>query len=214
MNRKWYAGIAVCILLIAISILVIYTQQSWESDEPEVIYEIAPERAGNVEVNTGRSTSPTVTALPQSNESNQVESNVETNVEQTETAMSVESVNVHDEKADVFDEHDFSTSEGVTNDSDVEISEEISEEELQRQRDTLAELEPEYHRMAAEGEALMKETWDDTARNLRPKSIADRQRYLARIRSLLEEDEDESEWNDLVIDKLISAMNERGVYFE
>ena len=210
MNRKWYVGIAVCILLIAISILVIYTQQSWELDEPKIIYEIAPERPGNVEINTGRSTSPTVTALPQFKESKQVESNVE----QTETAMSVESVAVHDEKADVFDEHDFSTSEGVTNDSDVEISEEISEEELQRQRDTLAELEPEYHRMAAEGEALMKETWDDTARNLRPKSIADRQRYLARIRSLLEEDEDESEWNDWVIDNLISAMNERGVYFE
>ena len=210
MNRKWYAGIAVCILLIAISILVIYTQQSWESDEPEVIYEIAPERAGNVEGNTGRSTSPTVTALPQSNESNQVESNVETNVEQTETAMSVESVTVHDEKADVFDEHDFSTSEGVTNDSDVEIS----EEELQRQRDTLAELEPEYHRMAAEVEALMKETWDDTARNLRPKSIAERQSYLAEMRSLLEEDEDEPEWVDWYIYNLISAMNERGVYFE
>ena len=211
MNRKWYAGIAVCILLIAISILVIYTQQSWELDEPKIIYEIAPERARNVEVNTGRSTSPTVTALPQSNESNQVESNVE----QTETAMSVESVTVHDDKGDVVEKHGLSTSEGVTNDSDVEISEvEISEEELQRQRDTLAELEPEYHRMAAEGEALMKETWDDTARNLRPKSIADRQRYLARIRSLLEEDEDESEWNDWVIDKLISAMNERGVYFE
>ena len=210
MNRKWYAGIAVCILLIAISILVVYTQQSWESDEPEVIYEIAPERAGNVEVNTGRSTSPTVTALPQSNESNQVESNVETNVEQTETAMSDESVTVHDEKADVFDEHDFSTSEGVTNDSDVEIS----EEELQRQRDTLAELEPEYQRMVAEGEAFMKEAWDDIARELRPKSIAERQNYLARIRSLLEEDEDESEWNDWVIDKLISAMSERGVYFE
>lgn len=206
MNRKWYAGIAVCILLIAISILVIYTQQSWELDEPKKIYEIAPERTSNVEVNTGRSTSPTVTALPQSKESKQVESNVK----QTETAVSVESVTVHDDKADVFDEHDFSTSEGVTNDSDVEIS----EEELQRQRDTLAELEPEYHRMAAEGEALMKETWDDTARNLRPKSIADRQRYLARIRSLLEEDEDESEWNDWVIDNLISAMNERGVYFE
>ncbi len=206
MNRKWYAGIAVCILLIAISILVIYTQQSWELDEPKIIYEIAPERPGNVEVNTGRSTSPTVTALPQFKESKLVESNVE----QTETAMSVESVAVHDEKADVFDEHDFSTSEGVTNDSDVEIS----EEELQRQRDTLAELEPEYHRMAAEVEALMKETWDDTARNLRPKSIAERQSYLAEMRSLLEEDEDEPEWVDWYIDNLISAMNERGVYFE
>ena len=154
MNSKWYVGIAVCILLIAISILVIYTQQSWESDEPEVIYEIAPERTGNVEVDTGRSTSPTVTALPQSKESKQVESNVETNVEQTETAMSDESVTVHDDKGDVVEKHGLSTSEGVTNDSDVEISVEISEEELQRQRDTLAELEPEYQRMVAEGEAF------------------------------------------------------------
>lgn len=210
MNRKWYVGIAVCILLIAISILVIYTQQSWESDEPEVIYEIAPERAGNIKVNTGRSTSPTVTALPQSKELKQVESNVETTVEQTETAMSVESVTVHDDKADVFDEHDLSTSDGLNNDSDVEVS----DEELQRQLDTLAELEPEYQRMVAEGEAFMKEAWDDIARELRPKSIADRQRYLAVMRSKLEEDEDEPEWVDWVIDNLISAMNEKGVYFE
>ena len=210
MNSKWYVGIAVCILLIAISILVIYTQQSWESDEPEVIYEIAPERTGNVEVDTGRSTSPTVTALPQSKESKQVESNVETNVEQTETAMSDESVTVHDDKGDVVEKHGLSTSEGVTNDSDVEIS----EEELQRQRDTLAELEPEYQRMVAEGEAFMKEAWDDIARELRPKSIAERQSYLARTRSLMEEDEYEPEWADWYFDNLISAMHERGVYFE
>lgn len=209
MNRKWYAGIAVCILLIAISILVIYTQQSWKLDEPKIIYEIAPEPIGNVEVNTGRSTSPTVTALPQPNESKQVENNVDGNEEQTETAMSVESVTVHDGKGGVVEKHDLSTSEGVTNDSDIEIS----DEELQRQLDTLAELEPEYQRMVAEGEAFMKETWDDTARNLHPKSIADRQRYLAVMRSELEKDE-EPEWVDWVIDKLISAMNERGVYFE
>lgn len=214
MNRKWYAGMAVCILIIAISILVIYTQQSWKLDEPKIIYEIAPEATGNGEVNTSRSTSPTVTAVPQFKESKQVESNVERNVKQTETAMSVESVTVHDEKGDVVEKHDFSTSEGVTNDSDVEISEvEISEEELQRQRDMLAEVEPEYQRMVAESEALTKELWDDSERNLRPKSIPERQRYLAVMRSRLEEDV-ETEWIDWVIDELISAMSERGVYFE
>lgn len=204
MNRKWYAGIAVCILIIAISILVIYTQQSWKLDEPKIIYEVAPEPIRDVEVNTGRSTSPTVTAMPQFKESKQVESN-ESNVEQTETAMSVESVTVHDDRGDVVEKHDLSTPEGVTNDSDVEIS----DEELQRQLDAVAGLES----VVAEGETWVKEAWDDTAKYLRPKSIAERQRYLAMMRSGLEEDE-ELQSVDSYIDDLIIAMNERGVYFE
>lgn len=209
MNRKWYVGIAVCILLIVISILVIYNQHNSELVEPKIIYEIAPEPIGNVEVNTGRSGSPTVTALPQSKASKQVEDNdqinVESNLEQAETATSVESVTVHDEKADVVEKHDLSASEGVTNDSDFEIS----DEELQRRLDTLAELE----RIHAEGEAWMEETSDEIAKELRPKSIAERQRYLAEMRSGLEADE-EPETVDWVIDNLIRAMNERGVYFE
>lgn len=209
MNRKWYAGIAVCILLIVISILVIYNQQSSDLEEPKIIYEIAPEPIGNVKVNTGRSGSPTVTALPQPKVSKQVEGNdqinVESNVEQTETAMSDESVTVHDEKADVFGELGLRASEGITNDSDVEIS----DEELQRQLDAVAGIES----VVAEGEAWVKEAWDDTAKYLRPKSIAERQRYLAMMRSGLEEDE-ELQSVDSYIDDLIIAMNERGVYFE
>ena len=39
-------------------------------------------------------------------------------------------------------------------------------------------VDPIYHKMVAEGETLFNEIWDDTAKELRQKSLSERQDYL------------------------------------
>ena len=81
----------------------------------------------------------------------------------------------------------------------------------------VALIEPEYQRMVAEGEALFGEVWDDKANDLRPKTLAERQQYLAEFRANVERDTengDDPELNEIVINNFISEMNQRGVYFE
>jgi hypothetical protein len=54
------------------------------------------------------------------------------------------------------------------------------------------------------------------ADDLRPKSIAERRRFLETLRTELESeaDPDDSEFLEIFINNFIRAMNERGVYFE
>ena len=78
----------------------------------------------------------------------------------------------------------------------------------------VAVIEPKYNQMVEEGEALLDEVWDDTANDLRPKSLAERQQYLAKYRADIESDTEDPELNEMVINNFIREMNDRGVYFE
>ena len=78
-------------------------------------------------------------------------------------------------------------------------------------------VDPIFHRIVAEGEELLNEIWDDTAKELRQKSLSERQDYLVSYRADLvsasENDEDLALVDEL-IDNFISEMNKREVYFE
>ncbi len=89
----------------------------------------------------------------------------------------------------------------------------VSDDELAKQLAHFEEFQRDHEQLVAEGESWLSGMWDDTAKELRPKSIAERQSFLSEMRAGLESDE-EPEWIDWYIKNLISAMNERGVYFE
>ena len=85
-------------------------------------------------------------------------------------------------------------------------------------------VDPIYHKMVAEGETLFaegetlfNEIWDDTAKELRQKSLSERQDYLVSYRADLvsaSENDEDLALVDKLVDNFISEMNKREVYFE
>ena len=203
MKVKLYIAVGVCVLIMAISGFLIYQWTRSDKIEPLKTYEM-PERTGNVSVNDGRLPYSRVTALPKPNMS----APSERKAEEVNTSQVVESVTEFDDKGKVIEQHDHSNSEVETTDSNG-----VSDEELQRQLDSMAEIQPEFESAIAEGEAVINQYWDETAKELRPKSIAERQSFLSEMRIGLSEDE-EPEWVDWYIDNLVKAMSDRGVHFE
>lgn len=76
-------------------------------------------------------------------------------------------------------------------------------------RAILALIEPYMEKATDDWHSLM-------ADDLRPKSIAERRRFLETLRADLESeaDPDDTEFLEIFINNFIRAMNERGVYFE
>ena len=199
LKKYWYIPvfIAACVML---GVLVIYTNQPYE--EPQVTY-VMPERTRNVQINTGRTTAPSVTALPQTETTNQVESNAEFG----EPSMPAEPVKQTSQ----------STSGASGSTAQTASDDTVSDEELQRQMDEVAKYGYYLEKETVEYNAIMSDFYDTKADELRAQSLAQRRLYLEGYRAELEsdpDDGDDQELTDSIIDSFVTAMNERGVYFD
>ena len=201
LKKYWYIPvfIAACVML---GVLVIYTNQP--SEEPQVTY-VMPERTRNVQINTGRTTAPSITALPQTETTDQVESNAEFG----EPSMPAEPVKQTSQ----------STSGAAASGRTAQTASDdtVSDEELQRQMDEVAKYGYYLEKETVEYNAIMSDFYDMKADELRAQSLAQRRLYLEGYRAELEsdpDDGDDQELTDSIIDSFVRAMNERGVYFD
>ncbi len=201
LKKYWYLPVflAACVV---IGIFIIRANQPPE--EPQVTY-VMPERTGNVQINTGRTTAPSATALPQTETTNQVESNAEF----SEPSMPAEPV----------EQTSQSTSAAAVSGSTAQTAPDdtVSDEELQRQLDEVAKYGDYLEKETVEYNTIMSDFYDMKADELRSQSLAQRRSYLEGYRAELEsdpDDGDDKELTDSIIDSFVRAMNERGVYFD
>ena len=199
LKKYWYLPVflAACVV---IGIFIIRANQPPE--EPQVTY-VMPERTGNVQINTGRTTAPSVTALPQTETTNQVESNAEFG----EPSMPAEPVKQTSQ----------STSGTSGRTAQTASDDTVSDEELQRQMDEVAKYGYYLEKETVEYNAIMSDFYDMKADELRAQLLAQRRLYLEGYRAELEsdpDDGDDQELTDSIIDSFVRAMNERGLYFD
>ena len=87
--------------------------------------------------------------------------------------------------------------------------------DFSEQDNQLATMESELKKMETDAADVFAAAWDNKAEELRPLSLADRRAHLDAIRAEVSEGEDpEDEFIEIFMNQFISAMNDRGVYFE
>lgn len=193
-------AIAVCVLFVGA--IVVFTADNAPS-KPNRVYTM-PEKSSSEEVNTGSGRTNSSLANSKPLPSGSVEAGAASR-QPVEMQPATPANQV--------------TGEGTLSGEGAPSSEEAvhvhAVTDFSKQETHLAAMESELKAMAADAADLFEDAWDNTATELRLLSLADRRARLAEIRAEVSEGEDpEEEFIDIFMNQFISAMNERGVYFE